>query len=105
MKAKRRGRLVHTIKGPGARRSDQPVPVQTPEPVDVTGTEISVLIPRAAPLPKPDRVCPHGGIYLGSTALCGECEQTDVNELFGLAVLYTARKATRKVLVATSTID
>jgi hypothetical protein len=71
----------------------------------VTGTEISVLIPRAAPIPKPERTCPHGGIYLGSTALCAECEQTDVDELFGLAVQHTARKAAQKIRVVTSTMD
>ncbi len=108
MKAKRRGRLVHTIKGLGARMpASQPVPVDLNDtaPVDVTGKEISVLIPRAAPIPKPERVCPHGGIYLGGLAICGECEQTNVDDLFGLAVLYIAGIAARKVRVVTSTID
>lgn len=108
MKAKRRGRLVHTIRGQGARLPEsKPVTADSTAtaPVDVTGTEISVLIPRAAPIPKPERVCPHGGIYLGGMALCGECEQRDANELFGLAVLYTARKAARKIQVVTSTVD
>ena len=106
MKAKRRGRLVHTIRGPGARVPEpQPVPVIAPT-VDVTGTEISVLIPRAAPIPKPERMCPHGGIILGGITICVECDRTNNQDnLFGLAVLHVCRKAAMKVRVATSTID
>jgi hypothetical protein len=106
VKANRHGRLVYTIKGFGARLPEpQPVAVETPPPVDVTGTEISVLIPRAAPIPKPERVCPHGGIHLGKIIVCAECGRADADELFGLAILYMAHRAARRVFVATNEMD
>jgi hypothetical protein len=104
MKARRRGTLVHTEQGPGAIPKPQPISVES-VPVDVTGAEISVLQPRTASTPKPERVCPHGGIYLGTIAVCGECGQADVEELFGLAVINLCARVARKHYVPFSSQD
>jgi hypothetical protein len=56
-------------------------------------------------LPAPPDHCPHGGIRLGDTLVCARCTAENEDVLFGLAVLYVARKAARYTKISMSTFQ
>jgi len=52
----------------------------------------------------PDK-CPHGGVRLGDKYICARCSQQDEDALFGLAVLYVARKAAKRTNIHPNTLQ
>lgn len=95
MRAKRRGRLVYTERGPGAKIKPAPSPTT---PVLVTAPR--QVIELAPPQLVPEEACPHGGLFLHDVPVCGICSD---GEQIGLALLHIARKLSYKIPVASAT--
>jgi hypothetical protein len=87
------GKLVYTRPGRDAY-ADKLVIEEVPPPAEAKPSE-------------PVRVCPHGGIYIGEIAICGECAHASqtTEDVFGAALLDIARKASWSVRVRTETPD
>jgi hypothetical protein len=99
MRAKRRGRLVYTERGPGAEIKPTPSPLV---PVLVTARNQVIYNPPAVVVP--EEVCPHGGLLLHDVPVCGICSNGG-EEQIGLALMFIARKTSYHIPVASASRD
>jgi hypothetical protein len=97
MKAKRRGTLVYTSRGPGAEikpeaASPSLVPTLVTTPNEVIHNPPTAVVPEA--------ICPNGGVLIGDEPVCGICSD---GEQIGLALLHLSRKLSHVIPVRSST--
>src|ERR1700722_8272106 len=102
MRAQRRGRLIYTETGPGARKA-KPTKSPNPQiglPVRIEPAAVKQSLPRP-----PESLCPHGGIYLSGLPICQKCRGQEDKDLIGIAMLKACYRAAKQIKVLSSTLD